>query len=72
MPAWATCTAGNLARFPILAGIEELTILVDNDLSDTGQKAAKQCAIRWAEAGRAVRRLTPHTLGFDFNDLVQR
>jgi phage/plasmid primase-like uncharacterized protein len=69
-PAWATCSAGNLERFPILDGIEELTILVDNDENNVGQDAAKQCAIRWLEAGRSVRRLTPKIPGTDFNDLL--
>jgi putative DNA primase/helicase len=71
-PAWATCSAGNLERFPILDGIEELTILVDNDVNNVGQDAAKQCAIRWLEASRPVRRLTPKFPGTDFNDLVLR
>jgi Toprim domain len=69
-PAWATGSAGNLERLPILSGIEGLTILVDNDANDVGQRAANRCAIRWQEAGRSVRRLTPRMSGTDFNDLV--
>ena len=30
-PAWAAGSAGNMANFPVLSGIEALTILVDND-----------------------------------------
>jgi len=70
-PAWATGSAGNLERFPILAGIETLTILVDRDESGRGQEAAARCAIRWAEARRNVTKLTPHTPG-DFNDDLMR
>jgi Toprim domain-containing protein/CHC2-type zinc finger protein len=69
-PAWACCTAGNLGSFPILPGIEALTVLVDNDTSGTGQKNAAKCAERWRDAGREVARLTTNALGTDFNDMV--
>jgi phage/plasmid primase-like uncharacterized protein len=69
-PAWAACTAGNLESFPVLSGIEALTVLVDNDKSGTGQQAAAKCAARWSAAGREVTRLTPKISGSDFNDLV--
>jgi phage/plasmid primase-like uncharacterized protein len=69
-PAWATGSAGNMATFPVLAGIEALTILVDNDASGTGQKAAEACAQRWRDAGKEVVRLMPGDLGADFNNLV--
>jgi phage/plasmid primase-like uncharacterized protein len=69
-PAWATGSAGNMATFPVLAGIEALTILVDHDVSGTGQKVAQACAQRWRDAGREVSRLMPGDLGADFNNLV--
>lgn len=69
-PAWAAATAGNLAGFPVLPGIKVLTILVDNDISGTGQRAAEQCSRRWCDAGREVIRLMPSAAGDDFNDLV--
>jgi phage/plasmid primase-like uncharacterized protein len=71
-PAWAVCTAGNLENFPVLSGIEALTVLADNDASGTGQKAASICAARWSAAGREVTRLTPKVLGEDFNNVVLR
>jgi hypothetical protein len=70
-PAWACASADNLANFPVLAGIEALTILVDHDVKGAGQRAAEQCARRWCEAGREVTRLQPLDLGTDFNDLVR-
>jgi hypothetical protein len=70
-PAWACGSAGMLENFPVLAGIEALTILVDADRNGRGQNAAKQCAERWADAGREVTRLTPRDLGTDFNDLIR-
>jgi hypothetical protein len=70
-PAWACGGSGNLTAFPVLAGIEALTIIVDNDESGGGQDAAAKCARRWIDAGREVTRLTPKILGGDFNDIVR-
>jgi phage/plasmid primase-like uncharacterized protein len=69
-PAWAACSAGNLENFPVLSGVEALTLLVDNDASGRGQEAAAKCAARWSAAGCEVIRLTPKILGADFNDVV--
>lgn len=66
-PAWACMSAGNTADFPLLSGVECLTILADND--EPGQKAARQCADRWAAAGREVIIRTPATHG-DYADEV--
>jgi hypothetical protein len=68
-PAWAAGCAGNMRSFPVLDGIEQLILLVDND--ETGREAAEACAKRWYEAGRCVIRLTPPEPGTDFNDWVQ-
>jgi phage/plasmid primase-like uncharacterized protein len=70
-PAWACGGSGNLSALPVLAGIESLTILVDNDGNGSGQRAAETCARRWLNAGRDAIRLTPKTLCFDFNDVVR-
>ena len=69
-PAWALIDSANLSGFPILAGIEALTVLVDHDANGVGQAAAASCAKRWSAAGRNVIRLTPDALGTDFNDLA--
>jgi hypothetical protein len=69
-PAWAAGSAGNMANFRVLPGIECLTLLVDHDASGTGQRAATTCSRRWTAAGREVTRLTPNKLGTDFNDVV--
>lgn len=70
-PAWALIDRVNLRDFPVLAGVESLTIIVDNDRSGDGQKAAEACESRWLDAGRNVIKLTPKTSGFDFNDIVR-
>lgn len=67
-PVWAAIDAGNLSSFPILAGIESLTVFADNDESGTGQRAADQVATRWREAGREARIVLPPELGTDWND----
>ncbi|CAJ0873909.1 hypothetical protein R77569_02569 [Ralstonia mannitolilytica] len=51
-PVWACIDAGNLAAFPVLPGIEALTIGADNDVA--GAAAAQGCAYRWAGAAREV------------------
>ena len=69
-PAWAACSAGTMARFPVLPGIEALTLLVDNDENGVGQKAATECSSRWTAAGREVIRLVPDAAGADFADMA--
>jgi hypothetical protein len=49
-PVWAATSAGALARFPVLAGIEALTLFSDAD--EPGIQAAGTCAKRWCTAGR--------------------
>jgi hypothetical protein len=56
-PVWAATSAGAIARFPVLAGIEALTIFADTDLP--GIQAAEICSARWAAAGREVRITSP-------------
>jgi hypothetical protein len=72
IPAWAACSAGAMAKFPVLPGIEVLTLLVDHDKSGAGQRAALEASGRWTMAGREVHRLMPPIEGEDFNDFVLR
>lgn len=69
-PAWALGDAVELARFPVLAGIEALACLVDNDGSGTGPRAAIECSQRWTAAGREVRCVIPRRIGADLNDVI--
>jgi len=71
-PAWALGDAANVRAFPLLAGVECLTVLVDNDESGTGQRVALDCSNRWTDAGREVLRVIPDGRGKDFNDIVER
>ena len=49
-PAWAATSAGAIERFPVLSGIEHLTIFADVD--SAGIRAARACADRWIAAGQ--------------------
>ena len=79
-PVWATISAGNLAAFPVLPGIEALTILVDHDKPNpnTGKRAGRAAALelirRYKEAGfdpkRDIKVIYPPIEGEDVNDLV--
>jgi len=78
-PMWATLTTGIMATFPVLSGIEFLTIWADNDPTKAngktpGMDAARECGARWHADGLEGEILQPPMLnpdGTDFNDLVQ-
>jgi hypothetical protein len=75
-PIWALISAGGLAGFPVLAGIECLWIAVDNDRPDqhgrqAGIEAALACSKRWTAAGREVYRVTPKWVGHDLDDVMR-
>ena len=70
-PMWATGSAGIIAKFPVLDGIECLTILADNDENGAGQRAAIEAGQRWRAAGREVLVFEPIEPG-DINDLTRR
>ena len=44
-PIWAATSAGAIARLPVLAGVESLTIFADAD--QAGLLAAQSCCARW-------------------------
>jgi len=75
-PGWSAGDSWHLRCFPVLPGIEALTLLVDNDPLNPkaghhpGQDAAAECAQRWTAAGREVIRLTPRIVDTDFADIV--
>ena len=48
-PTWALGSTSNIAAFPVLLGIECLTILAEND--DASAKAVQVCGERWHAAG---------------------
>ena len=56
-PVWAATSAGAIERFPVMSGIEHLTIFADAD--EAGIRSADVCATRWRSAGRQVEVKTP-------------
>lgn len=66
-PLWCCIDAGNMAEFPVLPGINSLTIFADHDKA--GKAAAAKCAARWNTAGREARVVAPLNSGQDWNDV---
>lgn len=78
-PTWAVGSVSSIAKFPVLGGIEALTILGEkNDgINDDGKnvamtnvEASQECADRWIEAGCEVIFAEPLT-GDDFDDAMR-
>jgi putative DNA primase/helicase len=67
-PAWALGSVGAIASFPVLAGIEALTILGENDESGASQRAVQECGQRWHDAGREV--VVVEAAAGDMNDAL--
>jgi hypothetical protein len=70
LPVWSAMDASHLAPFPVLAGIDCLTIAVDHDAA--GIKAAEELTARWLAAGREVRRIISAAPGEDAVDIAAR
>jgi putative DNA primase/helicase len=69
MPVWALGTVGAIERFPVLGGIESLTILAE--AGEPSGRAVQACFERWRAAGREVLVLKS-TIGSDVNDAIRR
>jgi putative DNA primase/helicase len=69
-PVWALGSAGAIAAFPVLSGIDAITLLAETDDSGANAKAVRACGNRWAGANREVIVATPYIRG-DMNDAVQ-
>ena len=67
-PVWALGSAAAVAAFPILGGVECLTLLKEAD--DASERAVEACAARWHAAGREVFINWP-TSGKDLNDAIR-
>jgi hypothetical protein len=65
-PVWALCSAG-VEQFPVVAGVERLAILAEND--ERSPPAVAACAARWHAAGRKVFEVRPK-VGKDMNDAL--
>jgi putative DNA primase/helicase len=67
-PVWALGSATAIAAFPLLTGIEAITVLGEVDDQGANYRAAQTCAARWINAGRDAFIVIPK-LGGDLNDV---
>ena len=67
-PGWALGSAGAISAFPILGGVDCLTILAEHD--DANRRAVDACAGRWHVAGREVIVIEPVS-GSDILDAMR-
>jgi hypothetical protein len=68
-PAWATGSVGAIAAFPVLPGVDALTVLGEIDPHDTNLRAAHAVERRWRAADREVF-YTISQFGKDMNDAL--
>ena len=66
-PVWALGSAGAIASFPVLPGIDGLHIFTEFDENGANQRSTDECADRWISSGRKVLAARPLT-GNDLND----
>ena len=74
-PVWAAMSAGALRNFPVLSGIDALTIFCDPE--QIGIEAARACAERWVNADKPNDRkevtiVAPPKIERDWNDELRR
>jgi hypothetical protein len=67
-PAWALGSAGAIAGFPVLGGVECLTLLAEHD--EASARAVETCARRWHSAGHEVL-IDRALIGKDLNDALR-
>lgn len=67
-PVWALGSATAIAAFPLLSGIEAITVLGETDDGGANHRAAQACAARWIGAGREALMVAP-LVGGDLNDV---
>jgi hypothetical protein len=67
-PTWALGSVGAISSFPLLSGIDGLTILAET--GEPSARAVQSCGKRWNEAGREVIVVSPPT-GSDINDALR-
>lgn len=68
-PTWALGSTANIAAFPILPGIETLTLLGETGDGGASDRACNEAGTRWHRAARSVDIISPK-IGNDLNDVV--
>lgn len=67
-PVWALGSCGAIAAFPVIGGVEAITVLAENDAASA--RAVQACAERWHAAGREVL-INRAIVGKDLNDVCR-
>jgi hypothetical protein len=67
-PVWALASAGAIAAFPVLQGVDKLTLLAERD--PASETAVTACYDRWHKAGIRVVVALPK-IGKDMNDALR-
>ncbi|CAM5539674.1 hypothetical protein ECAE60S_04184 [Eoetvoesiella caeni] len=67
-PVWAGVSAHGMASFTPPPAVRNVYVFADNDVSQTGQKAAAQLAERLTRQGFTARIHTPPAIGTDWAD----
>jgi len=70
-PVWSVLTTSGVAGFPLLPGIDGLTIFGERDAKGASERAIRACAERWLAAGKEVLTAWPMG-GNDLNDELRR
>jgi hypothetical protein len=68
-PAWALGSDVEIEKFPVLSGIEAITLIRENDASSI--RVCDICARRWDAAGREVFIDLPKAGFNDVNDVIR-
>jgi Toprim domain len=67
-PVWALGSVNAIASFPVLSGIEALTVLGEVGDGGANDRSARACATRWIQAGQEAFLVEPQ-VGGDLNDV---
>jgi hypothetical protein len=68
-PVWALGGCGGISGFPVLPGIEAITVLGEINDGGANHNATEVCTARWIRAGREAFIINP-LVGDDLNDVV--
>ena len=69
-PVWALGSVDAIRSFPVLSGVEGLTILGETGDGGASDRAGREVGTRWHRAGRGVEIIVPRVSG-DLNDALQ-
>ncbi|MCP1551646.1 MULTISPECIES: DUF7146 domain-containing protein [Methylorubrum] len=69
-PVWALGSVDAIRTFPVLPGVEGLTVLGETGDSGASESACREVGTRWHRAERTVEIIVPRVRG-DLNDAIQ-